>query len=96
MFFFQLPWLPELAFRIGNFEILERLLPSKSDTNDPEGRAKDRNITPYKYTFSQPGKHSVLFYPFFQALFSNKIVECYTGLYRLMQNMLKHNHYRTG
>lgn len=75
MFFFQLPWLPELTFRLGNFAIFERLMPSKSKTNDPKDRVKDRNIAPYKYTFSQPGKHSMLSYPFFFMLFS--IIKCY-------------------
>jgi pimeloyl-ACP methyl ester carboxylesterase len=52
MFFFQLPWLPELLLRAGNYALLERTL-----RRDPvrRGAFTEDDIRRYKEALSQPG-----------------------------------------
>jgi pimeloyl-ACP methyl ester carboxylesterase len=52
MFFFQLPWLPELLFRAGNYAVLERTL--RRDPVRPGAFTED-DIRRYKEALSQPG-----------------------------------------
>ncbi len=51
-FFFQLPWLPEFAFRAARFGLLERTLP-----RDPvrKGAFTEENIAVYKAAIAEPG-----------------------------------------
>uniref|UniRef100_A0A0B7B8T7 AB hydrolase-1 domain-containing protein n=1 Tax=Arion vulgaris TaxID=1028688 RepID=A0A0B7B8T7_9EUPU len=57
MFFFQLPCLPELWIKNGNYEIFDLVFSLGSQGTDSQTRDKlyDENIAPYKYTFSQTG-----------------------------------------
>ncbi|MEX0785710.1 MAG: alpha/beta hydrolase [Dehalococcoidia bacterium] len=52
MFFFQLPWLPEAALRMGDFRAIERQL-----TSDPvpPGAFSEDDIAAYKEALRQPG-----------------------------------------
>jgi len=52
MFFFQLPWLPELLLRAGNYALLERTL--RRDPVRPGAFTED-DIRRYKEALSQPG-----------------------------------------
>ncbi|BFY97647.1 hypothetical protein BsWGS_00687 [Bradybaena similaris] len=57
VFFFQLPFLPEFALKLGDYALFNALLPSKF--SKPKSEIPDsvtqEHIAPYKYTFSQPG-----------------------------------------
>jgi pimeloyl-ACP methyl ester carboxylesterase len=56
VFFFQLPFLPELVLKLQDFAFFDSLLPSKhKQGSDEADKAREENIAPYKYTFSQPG-----------------------------------------
>lgn len=59
MYFFQLPFLPELYMKTGNYATFDTMFPSKvKDAQNSAGSSSstsDDNATPYKYTFSQPG-----------------------------------------
>ena len=53
IFFYQLPYLPELALRcndLGNFKKVFR-----GDTPKEESLVSDEDIEAYKYTFGKPG-----------------------------------------
>jgi epoxide hydrolase 4 len=51
VFYFQLPWLPELAARLGNFEMMIRAL---SKTSRP-GAFSEADWPKYREAWSQPG-----------------------------------------
>ena len=55
MFFFQLPVLPELFCRLGDWEILERLLRSATHGCRSAGAISEEEMEAWKYTFARSG-----------------------------------------
>lgn len=60
MFFFQLPYLPEIYVRLNNFEALDYLFAGLSKRKHPFANGMQNPLSledtnAYKYTFSQPG-----------------------------------------
>ncbi|CAG5133395.1 unnamed protein product, partial [Candidula unifasciata] len=57
VFFFQLPYLPELTISLDDFAVFNTLLPTKyrKETSENKDEAIQEHVAPYKYTFSQPG-----------------------------------------
>ncbi|XP_025105522.1 epoxide hydrolase 4-like [Pomacea canaliculata] len=54
MYFFQLPFLPELMFKLQDYAILDQLFRSKH-SGVRSDRMSDEDIEAYKYTFSRSG-----------------------------------------
>ena len=55
MFFFQLPYIPELYFQSDDFTVFPRLFHKKPDGLINTDLVTDNDIEVYKYTFSQKG-----------------------------------------
>ncbi|CAG5133394.1 unnamed protein product [Candidula unifasciata] len=56
MFFFQLPFLPELNFKLDDFSLFDELFVSERNSDiSKDAKKAAENIVPYKYVFSQPG-----------------------------------------
>uniref|UniRef100_A0A0B7BIC4 AB hydrolase-1 domain-containing protein n=1 Tax=Arion vulgaris TaxID=1028688 RepID=A0A0B7BIC4_9EUPU len=57
MFFFQLPYLPELMLKLDDFSAFDSLFQSQKKVNvsGESVTTKEDSIAPYKYVFSQPG-----------------------------------------
>ncbi|GAB1604936.1 epoxide hydrolase 4-like [Argonauta hians] len=53
MFFFQIPYLPELIYSHNNFEALEKVFKSSAGVRSENMTKEDLDV--YKYAFSQPG-----------------------------------------
>ncbi|BFY97646.1 hypothetical protein BsWGS_00686 [Bradybaena similaris] len=56
IFFFQLPFLPELNFKLDDFSVFDKLFVSERNPRIAEdAKQAEEAINPYKYVFSQPG-----------------------------------------
>ena len=55
MFFFQMPWLPELMLRMSDFFMLEQVFADLRGKKGEEVLLSDEEIEAFKYTFSQQG-----------------------------------------
>lgn len=49
IFFFQIPWFPERAVRMGDYNMI--------DEECKHGETTDEDIQAFKYSISRPGKH---------------------------------------
>ncbi|XP_053405218.1 epoxide hydrolase 4-like isoform X1 [Mercenaria mercenaria] len=74
MYFFQVPWVPELAFRANDLSFFNRVF--KAFKNN---KPSDEDIEAYKYTFAQKG---ALTGPinYYRAAFSSSIRPCKTKI----------------
>ncbi|XP_050400322.1 epoxide hydrolase 4 [Patella vulgata] len=54
MYFFQLPWLPELYWRMNDLEVLASAFTSE-ELGVKSGRFTEKDLEAYKYAFSKPG-----------------------------------------
>lgn len=63
IFFFQLPFLPELNFKLDDFSVFDKLFTSERNPSIAEdAKQAAEAIVPYKYVFSQPGEAKHLYF----------------------------------
>ncbi|NXL68969.1 EPHX3 hydrolase, partial [Chordeiles acutipennis] len=56
IFFFQLPWLPELIFSLADFEMVKNILTGPwTGIRNPARRLAEQEVEAYLYSLSQPG-----------------------------------------
>jgi len=59
VFFFQVPYVPELIFSWNDFKVFERLFSANSQQGMVSDNMTDKDVEAYKYAFSKPGKNTM-------------------------------------